>query len=171
MTDPRFIYLETQINTASPQKLRLMLIEGGIRYAQLALDHWEQGRSEDGLAAVQRCRSIIEELIGGIRADGSALTRQVLDIYTFLYNTLNDVEWQRDVARLADVISVLLEERETWQQVCLAVTGTPQAAPESFQSNEILAPQRVDAQQSAGYFSPYGSSASAPSSSSFSLDM
>ena len=33
-------YLEAQANTATPQKLRLMLIDGGLRFARQTLDHW-----------------------------------------------------------------------------------------------------------------------------------
>jgi len=171
MTDPRFVYLETQINTASPQKLRLMLIEGAIRQAQLALDHWEQQRSDEALAAIRRCRSIAAELLDGVRDDGSDLVKQVMAIYSFIIAALTEAELGRDVSRLADVLTVLHEERETWQQVCLTLTETPRAPESSFSGEEVLAPRRVDIGFSAGYSPAHLPAANPPASSGFSLEV
>src|SRR5689334_14060474 len=118
MYDPRNSYLETQINTATPQKLRLMLIEGAIRFATQTIEHWQQGRGEDGLATLLRCQAVVAELIGGVRDDGTALTRQVLNIYTFVSQVLQEAQLDSDPQRLADVIVILQEDRETWQQLC-----------------------------------------------------
>jgi flagellar secretion chaperone FliS len=173
MTDPRFIYLETQIATATPQKLRLLLIEGAIRQAQLALEHWEQGRHEDGLAAVIRCRSIAAELIDGVRDDGSALTRQVIGIYAFIFKALTEAQLQRDITKLADVLTVLHEERQTWQQVCQTLTDAPQPAHRlPSEAEEILAPRSVDsASLSAGYLAPHLPNIGTSASSGFSLEV
>ncbi len=172
MSDPHQIYLETQIATATPQKLRLMLIEGAIRQAQLALDHGEHGREPEWLAAVGRCRSIVAELMDGIRDDGSQLVRQVIDIYAFIFSALNQAQSQRNQARLEDVLRVLQEERQTWQQICFELTAAPVApGPRSANQYEMLAPRRVDADYSAGYSAPNRLTTNAPAiSSGFSLE-
>ncbi len=173
MNDARNTYLETQINTATPQKLRLMLIEGGIRYAQQTIDCWGEGRGEDGLAALLRCQSIVAELLGSVREDGTPVTRQVIGIYTFLALQLHEAELNSDVAALADVIRVLQEERQTWQEVCQQLTEAPR--PVCFDlsdSGEILAPSRVDSSFSAGYGAPSAYPHSSPlTSGGFSLEM
>lgn len=171
MTDPRFVYLETQIATATPQKLRLMLIEGAIRHANAALEHWEQGRNEDGLASITRCRAIAAELLEGVRNDGTELTQRVIAIYTFLFETLHEAEFQRDVTRLADVLKVLQEERITWKQVCQDHPEAPQAAPrfEAIDS-QFIAPPRVS-DLPGGYHAPHFPSASTTATSGFSLEM
>jgi flagellar secretion chaperone FliS len=172
MTDPRFVYLETQIVTATPQKLRLMLVEGAIRQAQLALEHWEQGRNEEGLSAIIRCRSIAAELIDGVRDDGSKLAKQVIAIYAFIFKALTEAQLQRDITRLADVLAVLQEERQTWQQVCQTLTEAPQpAAPGLAGTSEILAPRRVDESLAASYFAPHQPHSLSSASSGFSLEM
>lgn len=172
MYDPRSSYLETQINTATPQKLRLMLIEGGIRFAQQTIDCWQEGRGEDGLAALLRCQGIVSELLGGVREDGTPLTRQVIDLYTFLALQLHEAELNSDPQKLADVIRILQEERQTWQEVCQQLTEAPR--PASFDlsdTGEILAPQRVDSSFSSGYSAPNLFPSTSPTPGGFSLEV
>jgi flagellar protein FliS len=166
-------YLETQVTTATPQKLRLMLIEGAIRFAQQTIDCWADGRGEDALSALLRCQSIIAELLGGVREDGTALTRQVIGIYTFLALRLHEAELDSDRLKLEEVIRVLQEERQTWQEVCQHLAEAPRPADIGVNdSGEILAPSRVDTSFTAGYAAPgmYPQSSSL-SSGSFSLEM
>lgn len=173
MYDPRNSYLETQINTATPQKLRLMLIEGAIRFATQTIEHWQQGRGEDGLATLLRCQAVVGELIGGVRDDGTALTRQVLNIYTFISQVLQEAQLDTDPQRLAEVILILQEDRETWQQLCQQMPAAPQPASADIpQEGEILAPRRVDASFATGYI-PQQSSIpnSSAASSGFSLEI
>ncbi len=155
MQDFRNTYLETQINTATPQKLRLMLIEGAIRYGQQAIDFWQQGRGEDGLSALLRCQAVVAELLGGVREDGTPLTRQVIDIYVFLALQLNEAEMNADPARIEAVVRVLQEERQTWQELCHLLPEAPvPVAVEIEEESEILAPRRVESSFSAGYAAP-----------------
>lgn len=172
MNDYRNTYLETQINTATPQRLRLMLIEGAIRYGQQAIDFWHQDRGEDGLAALLRCQAVVAELLGGVREDGSLLTRQVIDIYVFLSLQLNEAEMNADPQRIEAVVRVLQEERQTWQELCQQLPEAPQpVAMEISSEAEILAPRRVEASFSASYSLPQTALANSPTASSgFSLE-
>jgi len=170
--DYRNTYLETQINTATPQKLRLMLIEGAIRYAQQAINCWQEGRGEDGLSALLRCQAVVAELLGSVREDGTPLTRQVIDIYAFLALELNEAEMNVDPRRIAGVVRVLQEDRQTWQELCQQYTEAPQpAAMDIPQESEILAPRRVEASFSAGYTPPHVNLSGTSASSGFSLEM
>ena len=170
--DYRNAYLETQINTATPQKLRLMLIEGAIRFGQQAIEFWQQGRGEDGLSALLRCQAIVAELLGGVREDGTPLTRQVIDIYVFLALQLNEAELNADPQRIEAVVRVLQEDRQTWQELCLQLPEAPQpVAAEMPQEAEILAPRRVESSFSAGYAMPqFNMPMDASASSGFSLE-
>jgi flagellar protein FliS len=111
-------YFDTQVATATPQKLRLMLIEGAIRFARGTQSAWQQGDADSGLESLIRCRDIIGELIAGIQAESSPLAKQVLGIYLYLFTTLTQAQLTHDQNQLAAVIRVLEEERETWQTIC-----------------------------------------------------
>ncbi len=126
-------YLETQVLTAPPQKLRLMLIDAAIRRARQTIEAWDKDRHEDAFEHLTRCRAIITELLGSIKKDDSRLSGTVAGIYVFLFQTLTEAQHRRDRQKLAEVIRVLEIERETWQQVC---DRTRQAAANSNSKTE-----------------------------------
>jgi len=143
----RDAYLETQILTATPQRLRLMLIEAALRKARAGQQAFEAIDKETAVTAISACRDIVSELIAGIQPDQSPLAKQVLGIYLFLYSTLVEIGLTLDGQRLRDVIRVLEEERQTWQAVCEQMPERP--AP--FSAAEEVAPQRVVDGWSGGY--------------------
>jgi flagellar protein FliS len=136
--DSRQVYLENQIVTATPQKLRLMLIEGGIRFARLGQIALQENRLDEAFERIVRCREIVAELLAGIRVDQSDLTRQVAAIYAFLFRQLVEVNATLDPQILENVIRVLEEERITWAAVCEQM---PEAPTDVAQPEEILAPR------------------------------
>lgn len=114
----RDAYLENQVLTATPQRLRLMLIDGALRFLRQTLLHWEANEPEAGSASLERARGIVSELMSSIRPDGSELTRKVAGIYMFLYRELVEASLERSGQRVRGAIDVLEVERETWQQLC-----------------------------------------------------
>ncbi len=124
-TDPRNSYLESQILTATPQKLRLMLIEAAMGAARHAINSWEEKLDSDASIALMRCRDIVAELWAAVKLDDSELTRNVAGIYMFLFKTLAEAQLHRDQAKVRDAIKVLEIERETWRAVCKQMPNPP----------------------------------------------
>jgi flagellar protein FliS len=111
-------YQSNQVLTASPYKLRLMLIDGALRHALAAKGNWEaedRAPAEDSLG---RCRKIIAELLRSAASCDDAVARQVSSVYSYVMRTLTEARSDRQIAKLDDVIRVLRVERETWQAVC-----------------------------------------------------
>ena len=141
MSHPTDAYLQTQVLTASPQRLRLMLIEEAMRQAELTAQHWDQHQPEPALEALIRCRDLVSELIAGIRPDESPLAQKVLGLYLFLFQALTEAQLSRDRTKLAVVRRILYSERQTWQQVCQQLAGpTPLSA-----ADEASAPLALEA--------------------------
>ena len=113
----RDAYLDTRVSTATPQRLRLMLIEAALREAEQTARHWDEQQPEPALETLIRCRGLISELIAGIRPDASPLAQKVLGLYVFLFQVVTEAQLSRDRQKLAIVRRVLASERETWQQV------------------------------------------------------
>jgi flagellar protein FliS len=128
--NPHDLYLEAQILTAPPQKLRLMLIEAALRHARQAISHLDAEREEEAVAAVGRCRGVVSELLAAVSPEATDLTRKVAAVYLFLFRTLAEAQLHRDRRRVAEAIDVLEVERETWQLVCERTpqTSAPTAA-------------------------------------------
>lgn len=155
-------YLETQVNTATPQRLRLMLIEAALRHLRTVQPAWTEGRKGDACEALIRSRDIVTELLSGIKPDSTPLVQQTLGIYVFLFSAITEVQQSRDAHQLAGIIRVLEEERETWHEVCLAVPH--RVVPDQTSSTEELAPQRVGATFEPSYGATFAGSAAAAES-------
>jgi flagellar protein FliS len=118
-------YLETQVKTATPQKLQLMLVEGAIRFAHQTIHHWEQQDEAAACDSLIRCRKIVTELLNNVRPKMSEAAKRAASVYLYLFQTLTDIQLHRQRERMADVLQVLEEERETWQTVCREIPDTP----------------------------------------------
>ncbi len=112
----REAYLSSQVNTATPQKLQLMLLDGALRFGLLAKQSWddEVARGE----ALTRCRTIAGELLASVRGNDSEISKQLADIYQFIYLTVVEAQVNTDVSKIEEAMQVLEVERETWRQVC-----------------------------------------------------
>jgi flagellar secretion chaperone FliS len=144
----RDAYLETEINTATPQKLRLILLDGAIRRAAQTQKHWRERNDEAALESLIRCRDIVSELIAGIHPAESPLAQQVCGLYVYLFSALTEAQQTRDEHQLAAVIRVLEQDRETWQKVCEQLPDRPVPPTASSASREELAPATIAPRQS-----------------------
>ena len=115
----RDTYLETEVLTATPQKLQLMLSDGALRFVELARHHWKNDKDEEACEALIRAQRIVTELLSGLNKDVDAdLAGKVASIYLFVFRTLLAAHNERDEEKLDDVVRILNIERETWRQVC-----------------------------------------------------
>jgi flagellar protein FliS len=132
-------YLEAEVMTATPQKLRLLLIDGALRFAHQTLNLWSENRNDDAIETLIRCRLILGELLSGIRVEESQLTRRVAGVYLFLLRCLAEAQLKHDVKRLQEMIKVLEFERETWRLVCEKMPEAPVASVQETSVVEIIA--------------------------------
>ncbi len=140
--EARDSYFEAQVMTATPQKLRLMLIEGAIRFARKSIQHWEAGENDQALEAIVRCRNIISELLSSIRVGESELTKQVASLYLFVFQHLTKAQLRRDVKLVQEAIGILEVERGTWRELCEQMPHAPVPTVQHLAAGpqEIIAP-------------------------------
>lgn len=118
-TDPSAnAYLKTRVLTATPEELRLMLLDGAIKFARQGREAIDRKDHEGIYSGVSQCRAIVAELMTSIRDDVEpTLADRVRGVYMFLFRELLDVGMNRSVAQLDRVIELLEYERETWALV------------------------------------------------------
>jgi flagellar protein FliS len=128
-------YLETEVMTASPQKLQLMMIDAAIRFAKRAKLHWEADENEEACEALIRAQRVMGELLGGLNREASPqLAGKIASIYVFVFRNLMEASLEQDTKKIDDAIRVLEVEQETWRQVCQKLAEdqpdeTPPIAP------------------------------------------
>jgi flagellar protein FliS len=116
-------YLTTKVMSASQEELRLMLLDGAIKFARQGLDGINTKNFEQSFTGVSQCRNIVLELLNTIRdAVDPDLAHRVRSVYSFLYTELIEVGMHRDPARLEKVIELLEFERETWVMLMQKLT-------------------------------------------------
>lgn len=146
-TAPVNAYLRTRVMTASPEELRLLLLEGAVKFALQGREGLTAKNYEMAFAGVSQCREIVLELLTTIKAEPDpALAENVRAVYTFLYTELTWVNHERSTERLDKVIQILEFERETWvmlmQKLAEERAGTA-ASPAGANSSDARAGLRT----------------------------
>jgi flagellar protein FliS len=108
-------YLRTKVMTASPEELRLMLLDGAIKFATQGREGMLKKDFEAQYTGISQCRDIVFELLTTIKADVDPdLASKVKALYTFLYTHLTEASFEKSITKLEKVIELLTYERETW---------------------------------------------------------
>lgn len=117
-------YLKTKVLTASPAELRLMLLDGAIRFAEQAKTGLEAKNYEQAYNGTKRCQDILMELIASLRPNvDPELTGRMSPLYTFMFTHMMHACSDRDAGKVAQVIELLQYERETWLMVMQQLAG------------------------------------------------
>lgn len=109
-------YLRTKVLTASPEELRLMLLDGAIKFCRQGREACAKGDFEAQYSGVTQCRNIIFELLTSLKPDlDPQIAGNLKALYSFMYSHLTEASHERDVAKFDKVTDLLEYERETWE--------------------------------------------------------
>src|SRR5580704_2250856 len=84
-------YLETEVLTASPQRLQLMLIDTAIRSASQGRHFLDRQNNKAALTPILRAQRIMAELLTGLNPESKSedgLVGRVAGVYLFIYRSL-----------------------------------------------------------------------------------
>ena len=108
-------YLRTRVMSASPEELRLMLLDGAIKFLAQGRESMRTKQHEGAYTGLTSCREIIFELLTTIRDDANAeLAANARALCAFMYRSLVEGAHEKDDAKLGAIASLLDYERETW---------------------------------------------------------
>jgi flagellar protein FliS len=114
-SNPANAYLRTKVLTASPEELRLMLLDGAIKFARQGREGLAQKNYEASYNGISQCRNIILELLTTVRPEPDPeLASRVKAVYTFMYTELVNASIEKSTPKVDAVIKLLEYERETW---------------------------------------------------------
>ncbi|MCC6907789.1 MAG: flagellar export chaperone FliS [Phycisphaerales bacterium] len=115
MNDQANAYLRQRVFSATPEELRLMLLEGALRFARQGADGLRERNFEKSYQGIHQCQDILMELINALRPEiAPDLCRRLAALYTYMYRRLMEASSQRDADIVDEVIKLLDYERETW---------------------------------------------------------
>ncbi len=114
---PTDAYLEIQVQTASPVKLRLLLVDGAIRFLSQARESAAKGDLVGASEATARTRDILAEILSNVwSAEGYVATQQK-SLYGYLLRLATIMSLRSEFEHADSILKVLAEERETWRQL------------------------------------------------------
>ncbi len=119
-------YLRTKVMTATPAELRLMLLDGAIKFATQGRDGIVAKDYEAMFNGISQAREIIVELMTSIAPEAPAdLADRVRSLYSWMFKALVDASFDKDADKATKVIEVLEYERETWDLFMKRLAGEP----------------------------------------------
>lgn len=108
-------YFRTQVLTASPEALRLLLIDGCLRFLRAGREALEARDHEKVHENLTNARAVLVELSSSLKREvDPALCDRLEAIYTYILRLTVDGSFQRDAGKLDEAISLMDYDRETW---------------------------------------------------------
>ena len=111
-------YLRTQVMTAPPERLQMMLYDGAIRFAELGKQAMVDGDIEATHHNLLRAQRIMTEMISALRPEvDRSLCEKMCSLHAFVYRRLIHANLHKDVQAVDDALRILRIQRDTWEEL------------------------------------------------------
>lgn len=121
-------YKLAQIETATPERLIVMLYEGAIKFLHLAAQALENRQWETSNRNILRVEAILLELMNVLDMElGEELAQNLYNLYDYMYRTLVRANIEHKAEAVREVIGLLENLRSAWDEVA-GVVGQMRSA-------------------------------------------
>ncbi len=111
-------YRTTQILTADPARLTLMLYDAVLTYMEQAAEFAEKKDFPARAEKIIRCNKILMELLASINFEqGGEIAVNLREIYVFLLGELRKADLENDAELIRQCRAVLAEIRDAWNTI------------------------------------------------------
>ncbi|MNO17853.1 Flagellar protein FliS [compost metagenome] len=108
-------YFNTQVTTATPGELTLMLYSGCVKFLKLALKNMEAGDHEQKNNNLMKATNIIDELL--ITLDMKyEISRSLSSLYVYIKELIINANIKSQQEPLLESIQLVTELRDTWNE-------------------------------------------------------
>lgn len=116
-SNPYNTYKQNEVNTATRNKLLLMLLDGAVKYTKIArLAILDKNITKAHLELV-RVQNIFIELMSTLDTSAGGWTKDIYDVYEFIRQELMEANIKKD-AKVLDMLLPLIEQiRDLWYEV------------------------------------------------------
>lgn len=120
-------YRKTQIETASPEALILMLYDGALRFIGQAEIAFEEKNLEQTSNLLLRIQAIFAELMTALDKDkGGEIAVNLERLYVFFLEKLGEANVKKDPAPMLEIKPLVQNLRNTWEQAMQKHQSSPQ---------------------------------------------
>jgi flagellar protein FliS len=136
-------YYQTQVTTASPEQILIMLYDGAIRFTRQAIAGVEEEKPDKRRHGITKAMAIISEFAKSLDHEMGKHFAEDLDaLYAFMMRELMQANLNNDLEKLKVVEKLLVDLRGTWVEAielnrkemaaAVAVAQAPAAQYSSF---------------------------------------
>lgn len=117
-------YFRTKVLTASPEELRLMLIDGCIRFLRDGRAALEAKNFEKVFEHFTNARNILVELTTSLKREiDPDLCNKLEAIYTYVLRLTVDGSFDKNLQKIDEAIELMEFDRETWVMLMEKLAG------------------------------------------------
>jgi len=110
-------YRKTQIDTASPESLILMLYDGALRFIAQAEAGFEVEDKELISNSLLRVQAIFAELMAALNKDqGGEIAANLERLYVFFLEKLGEANVQKNIKPIQEIKPLVEDLRNTWDE-------------------------------------------------------
>lgn len=109
-------YRNSQIQTASPAELTLMLYEGAVKFCNIAIMAVENKEIEKAHINIQKVINIIQEFQATLNFK-YPVAKDFNNVYVYVKDRLVEANVKKDKEILEEVLEHLRTMRDTWKEV------------------------------------------------------
>jgi flagellar protein FliS len=118
LADPYMNYRQQQVNTASQDKLILLLFDGAIRFCRQAKAAIEKVKYDEASSNLLKAQNIVQEFMITLNMDYE-IAHSLYYIYDYFYRRLVEANITKDPAIITEVEDFLGEMRATFAEASL----------------------------------------------------
>ena len=111
------LYQQTQVKTASPEKLLIMLYDGAIQFlnkAKIAIQCKDIQESHNNIIAAQK---ILAEFMNTLdMKKGGEVAQNLYNLYEYMHFRLVQANMKKDVVIIDEVLGFLKDLKTTWEE-------------------------------------------------------
>ncbi|OUM94428.1 MAG: flagellar export chaperone FliS [Firmicutes bacterium ZCTH02-B6] len=116
-------YKTTQVRTANPADLVVMMYDGAIRFIRQGVAAIEAADFEEAHRSLVRAQDIISELDRALDPQAGEIAANLAQLYDYIHRRLVEGNVRKDAAPLQEVIGLLTELRDAWAQIARGEGG------------------------------------------------
>ena len=111
-------YANTNVNTARPVDLVVMLYDGAIDYLNRTSYHMSQKDFSKKAEYISKAINIIGELAASLNMEeGKDIAKNLQDLYIYMLNTITSANIENNVEKINHVVGLLKNLRSAWQGI------------------------------------------------------
>ncbi len=122
-------YFRTKVMTATPEQLRMLLLEGALQFMRDGRDGLASKNYEKSYEGFSQAKAIIMELINALRPEvDPELCSRLQSLYVYIYRLLTEGSFEKDLKKIDEAIELMEYERETWGMLIEKIASEKKSA-------------------------------------------